>query len=215
MAVRLTEPAIKKALREAATSGKRRDLADAGQEGLRVRVTPAGSASWVLACRDRSGRMRRFPVGQYPAMGVAEAREHARVVHHKVRQEGADPIAERRRERERAEAARQGVGTLAALMDVYEKQKGATLRSWPEYRRSIGRVFGKFLNRALADVTLGDLQLAADGYAAKQQAGLAVRCLRPVLKWASAPGRGYVPAALAGLTAPATAGMSLPPCSRC
>ena len=62
MPVRMTETAISKAMREAA-NGTRRDLADLGCPGLRLRLTPGGAATWVLACRDRHGRMRRFPWG--------------------------------------------------------------------------------------------------------------------------------------------------------
>jgi hypothetical protein len=62
MPVRMTETAISKAMREVA-NGTRRDLADSGCPGLRLRLTPGGTATWVLACRDRHGRMRRFPLG--------------------------------------------------------------------------------------------------------------------------------------------------------
>jgi hypothetical protein len=65
MPVRLTETAISKAVRDVSESGVRRDFADAGCLGLRLRLTPAGGKSWVLACRDRLGRMRRFPLGNF------------------------------------------------------------------------------------------------------------------------------------------------------
>ena len=68
MPVRMTETAINKAIREVA-NGNRRDLADAGCPGLRLRLTPGGAATWVLACRDRHGRMRRFPLGRIPYDG--------------------------------------------------------------------------------------------------------------------------------------------------
>jgi hypothetical protein len=98
MPVRLTETAINRAIREV-SDGTRRDLADAGCAGLRLRLTPAGTATWVLACRDRQGRMRRFPLGSYPDKGVSEARSEARTLHTRVKQDGADPVADRRRER--------------------------------------------------------------------------------------------------------------------
>src|SRR4051794_36966906 len=98
MPARLTETAIKKAIHEAVETG-RRDLADAACQGLRLRVTPNGKASWALACRDRRGRMRRFTLGAYPEKGISEARNEARSLHAKVKQDGADPVAERRRER--------------------------------------------------------------------------------------------------------------------
>jgi hypothetical protein len=63
MPVRMTETAISKAIREVA-NGTRRDLAGSGCPGLRLRLTSGGRATWVLACRDRHGRMRRFPLGR-------------------------------------------------------------------------------------------------------------------------------------------------------
>src|SRR5690348_1219320 len=60
-------------------------------------------------------RMRRFPSGSHPNKGISEARSEARTLHTRVKQHGADPVAERRRERAMAAAAKQGVGTLGAL----------------------------------------------------------------------------------------------------
>src|SRR5438874_1962221 len=103
MPVRLTDTAISKAVRDAPETG-RRDLADVTCPGLRLRVTPTGSATWALACRDRQGRMRRFFIGAYPAKGISEARSEARALHAQVKQHGADPVAERRRERAMGQA---------------------------------------------------------------------------------------------------------------
>jgi hypothetical protein len=117
MPIKLTETAINRAIREAPETG-RRDLADASCTGLRLRVTPAGAATWVLACRDRQGRMRRFTLGGYPAKGISTARDEARALHVKVKQEGADPTADRRKERAMGADARDGIGTLAAVLDL-------------------------------------------------------------------------------------------------
>lgn len=201
MSVRLTETAISKAIREAAQTG-RRDLADAGCRGLRLRVTPAGSATWVLACRDRLGRMRRFPLGSYFQKGIREAREEARALHAKVKQEGADPVAERRRERAIGKAAKAGIGTLAAVLDIYEQHHGKNLKSWPASRVRVERVFKPLLGRAVVDLDPTELQMAADAYPATQSGAFAVRTIRPALKWAAQ--RGQVAAALAELRTPAT-----------
>ena len=72
---------------------KPRDLADAGQQALRLRITPGGAALWVLACRDPHGGMRRFPLGGWPALGLSNARQKARAMRVKLR-EGAAPVAE-------------------------------------------------------------------------------------------------------------------------
>src|SRR5689334_10417107 len=132
MPIRLTDTAIAKAAREASGTGERRDLADQGCPGLRLRLTPNGAKSWVLACRDRHGRMRRFPLGSYPAMGIGDARDEARALHARVKQDGADPIEERRRARVREADARLGVGTLGAVLDLYGAKAGSALKSWPE-----------------------------------------------------------------------------------
>jgi integrase len=65
-------------------------------------------------------------------------------------------------------------------------------------------VFAPFLNKPVAAMKAGDLQMQADGWAAVQSAAAAVRYLRPVLKWAAQ--RGYVARDLAQLALPATGG---------
>lgn len=224
MAVRLTETAITKATKEVATAKVRRDLADAAEPGLRLRLTPPsdrfkdGTRTWVLAARDRDGRMRRFPIGDYPAIGIADAREKARALRVQVK-DGADPIEEARRRRAITRAAADGVGTLKALLDLYgpplpakkgaatEAPKvkpigpGAGLKSWLTGRARIERVFRKFLARPLENLKAADLQMEADSYGSAQIAASAVRCIRPVIKWGA--GRGYVAEASAAVKPPA------------
>jgi hypothetical protein len=194
--VRLTETAITKAARDVSTSGVRRDLADAGCPGLRLRLTPAGGKSWALACRDRLGRMRRFPLGGFPDIGVSEAR----AMHAKIKA-GADPVADRRRDRAIGRDAKAGIGTLAAVLDIYEAHKGKTLKSWPHSRKRVDLVFKALMSRPVATLTPADLQMAVDAYSATQSAAFAVRTIRPALKWAAQ--RKHVSAALADLQAPA------------
>lgn len=199
MSIRLTDSAIGRAAREAAETGKRRDLADAGQSGLRLRLTPAGGKSWVLACRDRSGRMRRFPLGAYPDRGISEARTEARALHTRVRQDGADPVAERRRDREIGRDARAGIGTLAAMLDQYTPQAPD---SWPHSRLRVERVFRALLPLPVSAITLGELQRAAETYPTPASAAFAVRALRPALKWGARPARKLVPLELCQLMVP-------------
>ncbi len=209
MPVRLTETAINSAARAVVDNGERRDLADAGCPGLRLRLTPAGAKSWVLACRDPFNRMRRFPVGNYPTMGISDARVAARALRLRVR-DGADPVAERRRNRAIGDAAKVGEGTLTALLDLYGQPHtenrpagpGASQKAWVASRKRVDVVFKAQLGQPLAALKLGDLQMAADRYPSAMSAAFAVRTLRPVLRWAAAPGRGYVPAELANIRPP-------------
>lgn len=223
MPIRLTETAINAAIRRAATEG-REDLSDAALPGLRLRITPAtsrradGGASWVLAVRDKEGQMRRFPLGTWPAMGISAAREAARAMRQRVKAEGADPIAEARRFRAIARDAREGVGTLRALLDLYggptrrplpgdppPKVKpvgpGARLRSWADARRRIEHVFVAHLDKPIATLKAEVLQFTADAHPSPQSAAAAVRYLRPIMKWAAS--RGYCPREVTLIEAPA------------
>ena len=202
MQVRLNDSAIGKAIREAPEMG-RKDLSDVGCPGLRLRVTPAGTASWVLACRDRHGRMRRFPLGRYPAVGVSDARNAARSLREKVQRDGSDPIAERRAERARAAEARAGVGTLGALLDLYGQKVGAKQKAWIESRKRIELVLRPLLNRPVEELTVGQMQAQVDSYPSAKSAAFVVRSVRPAIKWAVAPGRRYAPAELTQISPPA------------
>jgi integrase len=194
MQLRLTETAINAAIRRASETGARQELADATLPGLRLRISPGGARSWVLGMRDQLGRARRFALGEFPATGISAAREAARAMRQHVRA-GADPIAERRRLRAMAASARQGEGTLRALLDAYSETIEAAPRSWPNGRRTVERVFASVLDQPAETLTVSDLLLAADRYKAQASAAFAVRTLRPVLKWGAA--RGLAPATLA------------------
>jgi integrase len=202
MPVHLTESAIAKATREAAATGRRVEVADAGCQGLRLRVTPNGGRTWILGCRDRAGAARRFPLGDHPTMGIAAARDAARALHAKVKRDGADPIAEARQERAHAANAKVGIGTLAAVLALYGERKGGQLKSWPHSRLRIDRVFRALLDQPVAGMTIGNLQLTADRYRTPKSASFAIRALRPALKWAAEPGRRYVAKELADLREP-------------
>jgi integrase len=164
--------------------------ADGACPGLRLRVSQGGAATWVLGCRDAEGRARRFRLGDFPTMGLAEARVAARNQRVAVRA-GQDPIQEARAVRQRAGDARLGIGTLAALLDAYALQAGAARRSWPEARRRVEHVFAAHLQRSTRTLEAQALQMTVDAHPARGSAGAAVRYLRPVLKWGAK--RGLVP----------------------
>jgi integrase len=144
--------------------------------------------------------MRRFPLGRYPAIGISDARRKARELHTRVTQDGADPIADRRRDRVIGAAAKVGEGTLSALLALYERQRGGELKRWGEAKRSVEVVFKPLLGRPLVALRAQDFQMLADGYKAQHAAGAAVRYVRPILKWAAT--RGYVAPEIAALHPP-------------
>ena len=198
----ITDTAIVAAGRRAKLTTRGIILKDPEQRGLELHVGKSGKRVWYLQCRDPAGRPRRFILGEHPALGLATAREACRKLREEVRQ-GADPIAVRRAKRDVIRNAKDGKDTLAALLEIYQRQHGRELRRWPEARRRIESVFAGQLGRSYAELTLPELQRAADGWPALHSASAAVRYLRPILRWAGHPGRQYVARELALLTPPA------------
>jgi hypothetical protein len=85
-------------------------------------------------------------------MGISKARGEARLMWAKVKA-GADPVADRRRDRAIGKNARAGIGTLAAVLDIYEAHKGKTLKSWTQSRKRVALVFRPLMSRPVAFLT--------------------------------------------------------------
>jgi integrase len=158
--------------------------------------------TWSLNIRDRKGVRRRFDVGA--RLGLAEARRKAEELRRSIR-EGADPTSERRAARRRTQAARDGVGTLGALIATYfSTGPGGQQRRAARNRRQLETVFAKVLSKPVLDIKRAELQLTADGWQSGATASLAIRVLRPCLKWAEK--RGLVPEGVANLEQPGRPG---------
>jgi integrase len=175
-------PLSAKALGAVRPSTEPIELVDGYVPGLRVRIHPNGTRTWSLNIRDSQGVRRRFEVGA--KLSLAEARRKAEDLRNDVR-EGADPTAERRAGRHRARAARQGVGTLEALLDVYfSRGPGAQLRRAAKSKQLLRTVFSSALAKPVLDIQRAELQLVGDNWQSQATASLAIRLLRPCLKWA-------------------------------
>jgi integrase len=163
------------------------ELVDGHVPGLRVRVYPSGARAWSLNIRDATGTRRRFDVGS--DIGLAEARRKAEELRRSIRQ-GADPTTERRAARQRTQAAREGVGTLGAVFDTYySKGPGRGQKRADDSLDVLKAVFASLLDKPALDVKQVELQRAADDWRSPATASLAVRVVRPVLKWAERRGR--------------------------
>ena len=174
------------------------ELVDGYVPGLRVRILPSGTRTWSLNIRDSKGIRRRFEVGS--GLSLAEARRKAEDLRRNVRG-GADPTTERRAARQRALAAKGGVGTLAALVETYfTNGPGARQRRAVKSRQQLETVFATMLNKPLLDIGRAELQLIADSRQSAASASLAIRILRPCLKWAEK--RGLVGEGVASLEQP-------------
>ena len=178
------------------------EVVDGYVPGLRVRVSPSGTRTWSLNIRDSKGVRRRFDVGA--ELGLSQARRKAEDLRRSIR-DGADPTKDRRASRRRAQAAREGDGTLAALIDDdFTTGPGAKQARASKSKRLVKTVFEKALAKPALDLERSELQLFADIWRSKSTASLAVRLLRPNLAWAEK--RGLVPSGIHDLEQPGSPG---------
>lgn len=116
---RSTSPRSDVAVRRLASPGMH---AVGGVSGLYLRISTAGSKSWILRATV-AGKRRDMGLGPYPEVGLAQARARARDLREQIWR-GSDPVAERqaaaarlRQERDRAlifaEAARRWYSAMA------------------------------------------------------------------------------------------------------
>ena len=118
----LTEPGIAKMAR--APKGKRIERFDSGADGLCLRITDRGTKTWCISYHfpDENDEIRhtRYTIGSWPAIGVAEARDEARLIKSQART-GIDPkaVREAAREKKRAEAKTKTRKTFKAIAENY------------------------------------------------------------------------------------------------
>ena len=122
-----------------------RFLRDAELRGFAVRVTAAGSKSFVIEKRI-DGTVKRITLGRYPDLTVEQARKEAHKFLGKLAT-GINPIAER------AEVALRGVTVAQAFEDFKRVRKGVKARTLYEYERLLNVAFGDWKDKALLEVT--------------------------------------------------------------
>jgi hypothetical protein len=91
----------------------RLELTDDRAVGLKFRLTPNGRATWSIQVNVH-GEKRRFTIGEYPAIGLAEARKQAGKLRANALA-GHDPIRECRADAEAAKSQQ----TVAQVLDLY------------------------------------------------------------------------------------------------
>jgi integrase len=166
------------------------ELGDGLLPGLRVRIS-RGGRFWSLNIRDAKGERRRFDVGDN--LTLAEARRRAEMLKQAVKQ-GGDPTGERREARQRVKDAKAGIGTFGSVINAYFDGDGASLRTRGEQQARIRHVFAKHLDRPAIELTVQDLQLAADAHPSASSASSAIAYLKPLARWAAKRGlmqRGF------------------------
>jgi len=77
-------------------------------------------------------------------------------------QNGADPVADRRRDLAMGAAAKAGVGTLAAVLELYGTKRGDAQKAWGEARKRVDLIFKPLLSRPSETLPGRDFQILAD-----------------------------------------------------
>lgn len=119
---------------------------DAKQRGLSLRVRPSGVRTWFL-CYRHARRYRRFTIGRYPEIGLAEARKRAL-----AGLRDGDPAG-----------SRVAGLTFGALADRYlTKWAEPRKKSWQRDKWMVHVIYGHaahWQQRPVADITRGDVRL--------------------------------------------------------
>jgi len=127
------------------SNGNRVDYWDASLHSFGLRVTPDGRKTFFVRYRF-AGVRRRFTLGTYPSLNLAEARIRAKKALARV-SDGTDPIVEQKKKEEEQRQKRQAGITFEELANAYLQQEVSKLRSQYEVRRVFRRdlipVFGK------------------------------------------------------------------------
>jgi integrase len=159
---------------------------DASFPGLALRVTERGNKSWALFYRFR-GRLRRFTIGNYPAIRPADARREAQIALDRVRA-GGDPAEEKRARRE---ARAPEADTFGAVLDDYlNRHLRANRResTYLEAKRCLEHdALPRWRKRPIATITRGDVIDLVDNIVARGarvQANRVLAWLRALFNWA-------------------------------
>ena len=193
--MRLTE----KYVANIAVVGERLEVADDICRGLALRVTPMGSKSWAYRYK-QFGKMHRITLGEYPVMGLADARELADKRRADLKN-GRSPVIEEQRETLAKRAAADVLtfdGLAARFIEEYAKVHKRSWAADERYLRIIGQEFGR---RELASISKAELvrYLSRVGAHSVINANRMQSCLHKMYRWANQVSEDIVVNPLAGL----------------
>jgi len=163
---------------------------DASFGSLALRVTAGGHKSWSLFYRT-GGRLRRFTLGNFPALKPAGARREAQRILDKVAR-GEDPLAEKQAQRYvRSPEQETFAATVADYLERYAR-KNTAVSTYAETKRILeGDDLQVWQKRSLASISRRDVNEVIDAIAvrAEVQANRTLAKLRALFNWAVAKDR--------------------------
>ncbi len=167
-------------------SAGRKEYLDTVVPQLALRVTENGVKSFAVRTRIKgTGKQIRVTLGEFPAVGLSEARNAARDALNAARR-GVDPNEEKKRQAEALKEHR--ANTFEQVSKLFIKRYAKKNRTWPETQRILDRyVLPKWADRPVAEIRKTDVVELLDDVEDNHGIYMANRTLaavRKLLNWA-------------------------------
>lgn len=135
-------------------SKSRVEIFDSGQRGLVVRITPNGIKTFSAFYRVNGvSRNRRFTIGPYPEVSLANARQEAATIINQARK-GIDPATVKKAER----ISRTDAPTFTELSNEYFERHGSRKKTYREQKRIVEKeLIPEWGDRKAADINKRDV----------------------------------------------------------
>ena len=154
------------------------DYFDERTTGLGLRISSAGRKSWFVMYR-HAGRLRRYTIGTYPSLGLADAKERAKELLNDAAK-GNDPAADKQISREAPT-----FGEIAGqYIELYAKPNK---RSWKEDQRILDYdLLPKWKNVKANEIKRRDVIVLLDKMVLRApiQANRTLALIRKLFNWA-------------------------------
>jgi integrase len=154
------------------------DYFDSRTSGLGLRISSAGRKSWFVMYR-HAGRLRRYTIGTYPALGLTHARDKAKELMHESAM-GNDPATDKQVNR--------GAPTFGEMAVQYIELYAMTnKRSWKEDQRILDHdLLPKWKNVKAHEIKRRDIISLLDVIVQRApiQANRTLALLRKMFNWA-------------------------------
>jgi integrase len=125
--------------------------------GLALQVLPGGGRTWVLRMMI-GDRRRDMGLGGYPEVSLKDAREAAREARRKVRNEGVDPIEERRKARSALLASAAKMKTFKQAAEAYIADQEAGWKN-PKHRQQWRNSLEAYAYPKIGALSVADIAL--------------------------------------------------------
>lgn len=148
------EKSLTDAFVKTVASPKRIEIFDTSKSGLALRVNPSGYKSFFYRYRF-GGKIKRFTIGSYPSVSLADARRRADELRVQVHA-GGDPQGDKQHLKNR-----QAPKTIGELADLFEKEyveRGLKKSTQSSYKSRLKRIKDKFKQYSVDEVERSDVK---------------------------------------------------------